>query len=71
MARSVQTALAVCLLLAFAVGGCASSTFTQNPHERKRQHQRIADHDRRGLQEDLDLLFMNERNSRLTRWHDR
>jgi hypothetical protein len=32
---------------------------------------RIEDTRRAGLQEDLDLLFMTERPSRLTRWQER
>lgn len=32
---------------------------------------RILAVDKRALAEDLDLLFMTERSTRLTRWHDR
>jgi hypothetical protein len=31
----------------------------------------VAEHDARALIEDLDLLFMTDRPSRLSRWHDR
>jgi len=31
----------------------------------------IAEHDRRTLADDLDLLFMTDRPTRLSRWHNR
>ena len=44
---------------------------TQSPHEHYQMAATVAEHDARALFEDLDLLFMTDRPSRLTRWHDR
>ncbi len=45
-------------------------TFAQSPDDHQETVWRTWDHDRRGLAEDLDLLFMTDRNNRLTHWHD-
>ena len=68
----------------WVAGGCAprstvpfyypharSRTFTEDPADHYQRIGNIAEHDRKGLAEDLDLLFMTDRPSRLTRWHDR
>lgn len=44
---------------------------TQSPHEHYQMAASVADRDARALIEDLDLLFMTDRPTRLTRWHDR
>lgn len=46
-------------------------TFTKAPHEHYQNVSNIAAHDQKALAEDLDLLFLTDRPSRLTRWHDR
>ncbi len=48
----------------------ASETFTQTPEGHYEFVSRVRAHDARALVEDLDLVFMTERNSRLSRWHD-
>ncbi|MFQ5415243.1 MAG: hypothetical protein ACE5E6_12370 [Phycisphaerae bacterium] len=69
MQRIVCSLAAACVLMVFA--GCTGATLTMNPHERARQLDRIARHDRMALQDDIDLVLQNDRNTRLTRWHDR
>lgn len=49
----------------------ASETLSQTPEEHYQRIARIRAHDARALSEDLDILFMTDRTSRLTRWHDR
>jgi hypothetical protein len=46
-------------------------TLTQSPHEHYHAISRVSAIDARALVEDLDLLFLTERPSRLSRWHDR
>ena len=41
----------------------------QDDHDYRIAHIRVLD--KRALAEDIDLLFMNDRSSRLTLWHDR
>ncbi len=48
----------------------ASETFSQTPEEHYEFISQISAHDARSLVEDLDLVFMTERSSRLSRWHD-
>ena len=48
-----------------------SETFSETGDEHYQRVSRMADHDRRLLQEDLDLLFQTDRPSRLARWHTR
>ncbi|MCH8251723.1 MAG: hypothetical protein IID36_04655 [Planctomycetes bacterium] len=71
MHRGFRAVVVTCLLAAFGslVSGCA--TFTQSPHEHSAQWSRISRADNLGLVEDIDLLLMTDRNSRLTKWHDR
>ena len=48
-----------------------TETLGETPDE---HHQRVVsslEQDRRALNEDLDLLFMTDRPTRLTRWHGR
>lgn len=47
------------------------TTITQSPHEHYQSVANVAERDARALIEDLDLVFMTERPTRLTRWHDR
>ena len=49
----------------------ATETLSQTPEEHYQRIARIRVHDARALSEDLDILFMTDRTSRLTRWHDR
>jgi hypothetical protein len=46
-----------------------SDSLGETADEHYHRVRRISDHDRRLLNEDLDLLFLTERESRLTRWH--
>ena len=46
-------------------------TLTQTPDEHRREVAAIREHNRKALMDDLDLLFMTERRTRLTRWHDK
>ena len=46
-------------------------TLSLTPEEHEHYVLRILEQDRRTLADDLDLLFMTDRNSRLSRWHDR
>ena len=47
------------------------ATLTKSPHEHYQMVSNVAHRDGRALVEDLDLLFMTDRPTRLTRWHDR
>ncbi len=46
-------------------------TLAQSPHEHYQRVSIMSAHDVRALVEDLDLLFLTERPTRLTRWHGR
>ena len=46
-------------------------SLTQSPHEHYQTASNIAAHDAQALIEDLDLLFMTDRPTRLTRWQAR
>jgi len=48
-----------------------SETLVQTPDEHRQQVLTSVEQDRRALNEDLDLLFMTDRPTRLTRWHGR
>lgn len=48
-----------------------AETLTSTAADHRRQVARSLAYDRRGLIEDLDLLFLTERSSRLSRWHSR
>ncbi len=82
MARFARYTLAACLLLTVSGLGCATRSglmltyphakgtpLAQSSDEHYQSVSRIAAHDRRALVEDLDLLFMTDRPTRLTRWH--
>jgi hypothetical protein len=45
-------------------------TLTDTSDEHRRRLAAIREHDRKALVGDLDLLFMADRPTRLTRWHD-
>lgn len=47
------------------------ATLAESPEDHDERVSRILAHDRRALTEDLDLLFMTDRQGRLNRWHDR
>ncbi len=49
----------------------SASTLSQSPHEHRQAISNSITRDRQALIEDLDILFMTERPTRLTRWHDR
>jgi len=77
--------LALVVVGALGVVGCASprSTvmlnyphamqggLTQSPHEHFQTVSNIAAHDGRALIDDLDLFFMTDRPTRLTKWQVR
>ena len=46
-------------------------TLTQSSSDHYRYVSSVAAHDSRALVDDLDLFFMTDRPTRLTRWHDR
>ena len=48
-----------------------AETLTQSPHEHYQRVSASAAMDVRALVEDIDLLFLTERPTRLTRWHDK
>lgn len=52
-------------------GVARGATLSETPDEHAHRLRVIRNRDRRALAEDLDLLFMNDRPTRLTRWHDR
>ncbi len=73
--------MVVTALTALGLAGCASKTatviayphstltnMTQSPHEHYQSIYDIAAQDRRALVDDLDMLFMTDRPTRLTRW---
>jgi hypothetical protein len=79
VARIVLTGLALTVLT-----GCMgrSGVWINDPHagtetlgetsaEHRERVSTVADQDARALAEDLDLLFMTDRPTRLTRWHGR
>ena len=48
-----------------------SETLTMSREDHRQSILDSAAHDRRALVEDLDLLFLTDRPTRLTQWHDR
>ena len=84
MACSPRWTFLACLFVALMGSGCAPrstvtldyphatrATLTQSPHEHYQRVSDIAARDRRALIEDLDIVFLTDRPTRLTRWHDR
>lgn len=84
MWRRVLVVSLSCAALGSLAAGCASNARMRlhNPHARyetvaetgEEHEHRVKsswDHDRRALVDDLDLLFMTDRPSRLTKWHSR
>ncbi|UCE58751.1 MAG: hypothetical protein JSU63_15060 [Phycisphaerales bacterium] len=84
MVRFSRWILAGCLIVTLVSAGCStnpvvmaeyphamSPTLGQSPHEHYQGISNIAARDRRALIEDLDLLFLTDRPSRLSRWHDK
>lgn len=82
MLRTLGTTLALCALGAILATGCSPATRTRlhYPHSEQvttgeapaEHHARVlrgTSHDRRLLADDLDLFFMTDRPTRLTRWH--
>ncbi len=73
------------LALALVAAGCGLSrpaeswmyphamrtTLAEGPEDHAYRVSRIVAHDRLSIIEDLDLLFLTDRQGRLTRWHDR
>ncbi len=79
-----RTGLGVLVLAGVCTVGCTSrasqlwvhshrhlETTTMTAEEHNQAVIRIADHDRRALADDLDLIFMTDRPSRLNRWQSR
>ncbi len=82
MMRAWSCGLVGCGLVCCAgVVGCSANpivyphsrteTLAQDSHEHYHTVSMSADQDRRALAEDLDLLFMTDRPTRLSRWHSR
>ena len=83
MFRLTRWKLALCGVMALAATGCMGARSTwmyphagaeslgQTPDEHRQQIVGVLEQDRRSLTEDLDLLFMTDRPTRLTRWHGR
>ena len=57
--------------MATAYPHSSMDTLAQDPHEHQHAVSMSLEQDRRALAEDLDLLFMTDRPTRLTRWHSR
>lgn len=81
MMRKTGCMLVVTALTSLGLAGCASKTtteilyphstranMTQSPHEHYQSVSNIAAQDRRALIDDLDVFFLTDRPSRLTRW---
>jgi len=82
MQRTTRAGMCVLALISAGLGGCTSraaqlwvyphrneATLTQSKEEHNQAMIRNADHERRALVDDIDLLFMADRPTRLTRWH--
>ena len=84
MGRSVKAGIATLGLCAagLVTNGCChtrnwtwltdphacSETITQDPRDHYEYVERVEELNARGLNDDLDLIFMTERPTRLTRW---
>ena len=84
MQRTARVGLMALVLATAWTVGCTSrasqlwvhvhrhgETLTQTREEHNQAVIKVADQDRRALMDDLDLLYMTDRTSRLTRWHAR
>lgn len=87
MARALKCLSLACLPALLGIVGCAASahemstamlyphsmmrTGTDSPDDHYHRVARILDLDSRLLADDLDLLFMTDRSTRLTRWQSR
>jgi hypothetical protein len=61
--------LMVCLA---GLAGCSTKPgLGLTAHEREHRHNLIRDRDRAALQDDVDMMLLRDRGSRLTRWHVR
>ncbi len=84
MQRIARFGLLVLVLAAAGTAGCTSrasqlwvhshrhgETLGQTSEEHNQWVIQMTDHDRRALVDDLDLVFMTDRPTRLSRWHSR
>ncbi len=80
--RGSVAVAALCGVVVMTTGCAAQNPMWEYPHayraslsETKEEHahrvRQVKRRDRRALTEDLDLFFMTDRATRLTRWHDR
>lgn len=76
--RKFALALGLGVLALGGATGCWSAgsrphtcmeTLTETPDEHYHRSEMILDRDHKALAEDLDLLFMTDRPTRLSRWH--
>ncbi len=84
MVRTVRSVGAVASFLLLVATGCSGpslgswhyphagkATLGQSPHEHQEGIARMDAQRRRALIEDLDVFFLTDRPTRLTRWHGR
>jgi len=80
MSRKIALVLGLSLVACWGAVGCFSpgarpntrmETLAETPDEHCHRADLILDRDRRALAEDLDLLFMTDRPTRLSKWHGR
>jgi len=84
MQRIARFGLLVLVVTAAGAAGCTSrasqlwvhahrhaETLGQTAEEHNQMVIQVADQDRRALVDDLDLVFLTDRTTRLTRWHSR
>lgn len=84
MRKSIRLGFAACALVTLGTMGCQArssvpwlyphstkATVTQSPHEHYQSISNVAAQNERALIDDLDLLFMIDRPTRLTRWQSR
>ena len=83
MSRLTRWTLLLCMLMSMTATGCMGAksvwmyphahleTLGETGDEHRERVSTIADQDARAIVEDLDLLFMTDRPTRLTRWHGR
>ena len=72
MTRTARTILALFTVAVAACSfGCASGSVAMTAHERQHQHDLVRTRDREALRDDWDMIWLNDRPTRLTRWHDR